>query len=304
MHTTTGRWKLGLALALVTTVCWGVLPVALKIALEDIDAYTITWYRFGVSAFVLLVILGATGNLPAVRSLGPRAWLVLLIGLLGLVGNYVLYLVGLDHASPTLTQTVIQLAPMFFLFGGIILFKEKFSRVQWIGFAVLVLGLLLFFNRRLPELTDLSGGTGLGTALIVLAAVTWATYGLAQKALLRRLSPQQILLLIYLGAIVVLLPASSLGAVRHAGRLELWLLAFSCLNTLIAYGAFAEALRHWDASRIGAVLATAPLLTLATMWFTGHFFPQLIAPESLNAVSVLGSLLVVGGSALSALASR
>lgn len=304
MHTTTGRWKLGLALALVTSVSWGVLPIALKISLRALDAYTITWYRFAVSALVLLLVLAATRNLPAIASMDRRSWFTLAVALFALIANYVLYLLGLDQSSPSVTQTVIQLAPMFFLLGGLVVFKERFSLVQWTGFALLLVGLLLFFNRRLPELRYLSGGVGLGVMFTVAAAFTWASYALAQKALLRELSSQQILLLIYIGALILMLPISSVTQVQHANSLELWMLAFSCLNTLIAYGAFAEALRHWEASRIGAILATAPLITLTSMWVAQHFAPGLIAPEDLNSLSIVGALLVVGGSALCALAAR
>ena len=301
MHTTTGRWKLGFALALVTALSWGVLPLALQITLHSLDPYTITWYRFAVSALVLLIILAARKSLPALSTLSKRGWLLLAVALSGLATNYVLNLVGLEHASPTVVQTLIQLGPMFFLLGALVVFKENFSRIQWAGFVLLILGLLLFFNHRLPELGSLSSDIGLGTAIIVMAAMAWAIYALAQKALLRNLAPQQILLLIYLGSVVLLWPASSLGEVRQANSLELSMLAFSCLNTLVAYGAFAEALRHWQASRIGAVLAITPLITLSTMWLAEHFLPGLVAPEGLNALSVCGALLVVGGSALSAL---
>ncbi len=37
MHKTTGRWKLGLALALTTALLWSVLPIALKLLLGQMD---------------------------------------------------------------------------------------------------------------------------------------------------------------------------------------------------------------------------------------------------------------------------
>ena len=59
---------------------------------------------------------------------------------------------------------------MFLLLGGVLVFKERFSGVQRIGFVVLTLGLLLFFNRRLAEFRNLSAGFGLGVTLMVVAA--------------------------------------------------------------------------------------------------------------------------------------
>ena len=37
LHAPSGRWQLGLTLALVTAALWATLPVALKVALEALD---------------------------------------------------------------------------------------------------------------------------------------------------------------------------------------------------------------------------------------------------------------------------
>jgi drug/metabolite transporter (DMT)-like permease len=304
MHQTSGRWKLGFALALSTAVLWGVLPIALKIALKSVDPYTVTWYRFASSGLILGIVLGMTGGLPAIRKFDRRTWLLLAIAFVGLTGNYVLYIVALVHTSPTITQTVAQLGPMILLFGGLVVFKEKFSGLQWLGFAVLMTGLVLFFHDRLLELSHLSGDLGIGVLFLTLAAFIWAAYGLAQKRLLKALGPQQILLILYIGAALALIPTTALGSIRQANALQLSMLAFCCLNTLVAYGAFAEGLKHWEVSRFGAVLATAPLFTVAGMWVIGKFAPNLVAAERLNALSMLGTLLVVGGSVTCASARR
>jgi drug/metabolite transporter (DMT)-like permease len=297
------NWKRGFALALVTATAWGLLPLALKITLEVLDPYTITWVRFLTAALVLGGLLAVTRRLPSLGSLDSRTWLIFGVALFGLVGNFVLYLVALGFTTPTVNQTVVQLSPMLLLLGGLIVFDEKFSPRQWLGFGVLVVGLVLFFNRRLVELRDFSGGIGLGVALLVIASIIWAMYGLAQKTLLRQLTSQQILVLIYAGATVLLLPTASPGEIRHLNALHAWTLAFCCANTLIAYGAFVEALECWEVSRVSAVLALAPLVTMTSMVLMQQFAPGLLQPEGLNVTSVVGALLVVGGSALCALGS-
>jgi drug/metabolite transporter (DMT)-like permease len=268
------------------------------------DPYTITWYRFATSAFVLGLVLAATHRLPPLKSLTRRDWLLLAMALLGLVGNYICYVFALHHVTPTVVQTVIQLAPMFLLIGGLLYFHERYSRWQWLGFGVLITGLLLFFNRRLPELTDMSGGLGLGVALLVIAAAVWAVYGLVQKQLLKQMSSQQILWVLYLGAVGLLLPFTHIGSVADLNRFEFWMLLFCCANTLLGYGAFAEALEHWEVSRVGAVLALAPLVTLGGMWLAESVVPDLVQSEGLNALSIVGALLVVAGSALCALGAQ
>ena len=81
--------KLGLALTLTTAVCWGILPIALKLALQGMDPATITWYRFTVAALLLGIILAVTGSLPNLKSLSRSIWLLLLLAIIGLVTTVV-----------------------------------------------------------------------------------------------------------------------------------------------------------------------------------------------------------------------
>jgi drug/metabolite transporter (DMT)-like permease len=301
VHKLSGRWKLGLGLAVLTAASWGVLPVALTIVLATVDPYTITWFRFVTAALGLGIILAAIGKLPHLGAIDGRGWALLLVALAGLFGNFVLYLVALTYASPTVNQVVTQLSPILLMLGGIAIFHERFTARQWIGFALLLVGLPLFFNERLPLLLHIDSGLGHGVMLLVVASLIWSIYGLAQKVLLRRLQAQQVLVLLYAGSTLALLPFAHPGRISHVNALQGWLLAFACVNTVVAYGAFAEALRHWEASRVGATLTLTPLFTMATMWIVERAAPGLVRPEHLNALSVAGAAIVIGGSMLCAL---
>lgn len=290
------HWRLGFTLSLTTAALWGLLPIALKVVLESIDAYTIVWWRFAVAMAGLGAFLAWRGELPRIRGAGGAAIALLAVATLALTGNFVLYLVALDHATPSVTQVVIQLAPLLLLVGGVFVFHEAMAAAQWAGFAILAAGLVFFFNDRLPELLRPAEGLGLGVALTVAAAVSWALYGLAQKQLLRHFSAQQVLFIIYVGATVLLLPTATPARVTGLDGLQIGMFAFCCANTLAAYGAFVEALDCWDVSRVSAVLATAPLFTIGAMWLVESMGLGLVAPEGLNALSVLGALMVVAGS--------
>lgn len=292
---------MGLPLALTTAVLWGILPLALMIVLEDMDAYTVTWYRFVMAASVLVVVLGVSEGLPKMSSLRGRTWRLLAMAVAGIAGNYVLFLLGLEFTSPTVTQVIGQLGALFLMGVGVMIFREHLRGLQLWGIVVLLAGLLLFFNRRLPELAQLSGGFGLGVALLVLGAAVWTFYGTAQKFLQPHLGAQHILLLVYTGAAIVILPLASPTEIRSLSSLQLGLLAFCGINTVLAYGAFAESLKHWEMSRVGAVLAVTPLFTLLSVWVASSLAPTLVRPERLNVLSIAGALLVVSGSALCAL---
>ncbi len=303
MHKTSGQWKLGLALSLVTALLWGMLPIALKLLLSEMDAWSITWFRFLAAALILGAFQARRRQLPRLGNLTRSQWWLMVVAALGLAGNYLFYLVGLDFITPGAAQIVIQLAPMLLLLGGLIVFGERFAATQWLGFATLLAGMLLFFNHRLAEIVGSLGDYTVGILLIIVASFVWAAYALAQKQLLRAMASENIMLLLYVAGVLLFLPAAKPGSLLELDAFGLGLLAFASLNTLFAYGAFAEALDHWEASRVSAVLAITPLLTLGFMAVFGVYSTRLI-PEPLNALGLGGAVLVVLGSVVTALAGR
>jgi drug/metabolite transporter (DMT)-like permease len=199
---------------------------------------------------------------------------------------------------------VIQLAPFLMMIGGVFIFKEHLLRWQKAGAVILVAGLLLFFNERLVQLILQAGTETLGVLLVITAAVTWAAYALAQKQLLVHYSSKQIMYLLYVAGTIAFMPVSDFTPLLTMSNLHWLLLIFCCLNTVVAYGAFAEALHHWEASKVSAVLAVTPLFTILFANLVGWLFPAYLSAQQLNLWSWLGAALVVVGSALTALAPQ
>lgn len=305
MHQITGKSLSGLLLALTTAVLWGMLPIALKLLLDVITANTITAIRFVAATVMVGIWLGMRGKLPALAVLLNRkaGWLML-IAVAGLLSNYIMYLSGLNYLTAETGQVVIQLAPFLMMLGGVIIFKERLLLWQKAGAIMLVAGLLLFFNERLLVLVLQAGSETLGVLLVIAAGVTWAAYALAQKQLLVHYSSKQIMYLLYFAGSIVFLPLADFSPLQSMSQLHWALLVFCCLNTVVAYGAFAEALHHWEASKVSAVLAVTPLFTILFANVIGWLLPDFLVPQQLNLWSWLGAVFVVLGSALTALAPQ
>lgn len=295
-HHPSGRWRLGLGLSLITVFMWGLLPVALQITLERMDGFTITWYRFMVSAVLLGGYLAARGGLPSLKRQGLVVPILLLLAILGLGGNYILYIIGLSYTSAGSAQVLIQLAPASAMLGALVVFRERFVKAQWLGLLVLASGMFLFFHNRLGDIFGQRGNYSLGMILVVLAAITWAIYALAQKQLLSVMASPAVLVVVYSGSMLLFFPTASPRRVLDLGTLRFGLLVFAALNTLIAYGAFSEALAHWEASRVNAVLATTPVATLLMIRIGSLLWPDIVASEQITVLSYLGAILVVAGS--------
>ena len=207
------NWRLGFGFSLLTAVMWGGLPIALKVVLGEMDSITITWYRFSVSAVIAILWYGHRSADGARRLLSRPLWPLTLLALTGLLLNYIFYLVGLDLTTAEAAQVLIQLAPLMLLLGSVLLFKEPFSSLQWLGVLGFTVGLLLFFHHRLRVLASLDDSYLLGLLLILLAGVTWAGFGLAQKQLLKHVRASDLLLLVYIAGTLCFLPAATPGQI-------------------------------------------------------------------------------------------
>jgi drug/metabolite transporter (DMT)-like permease len=302
LNAITGRWKLGLVLALGTATMWGTLPVALHQVAPTIGPGTSTFFRFFISALLLTPYLIARGQVNNQRKLkSPKLALYILLAGLLLTGNYGFYILGLERTSAEATQVMIQLAPMLLLLAGLWIFKESFNRSQWLGFFGFALGLILFFERQISQLLMDFGDYGLGLLFIIMSATFWTGYAILQKFLLNDFKSSETMLIFYWIGSLVFLPLSDFSSMGQLSSLQWAALLFCGLNTLIAYGCFAEAMAHLEASRVSAVIALAPLFTIAI----AQLIPLGDMPiEPLTWLSILGALLVVIGSITTAIAKK
>ncbi len=297
----------GFALSLITTLMWGVLPVFLKRVLSNLDPVTITWVRLLFASVTVGSYYAWSGKWPA-ASRFSRGNIGLLAGVAAaMAANYWLFLAGLDLVAPPVAQLTIQSGPLFLAIGGWYFFAERIGKRQWTGFSVMLGGFWLFYSGKLanPQVVAASVSEGLGIFLVILAALAWAAYALLQKRLASQFPASFILLAGYSGAGILLGPGSSPGHAVGLDSKQAWYLLFCCVNTVVAYGCFAEAVRRWESPRVSAVLALTPLVTfvasIAEAWVISGHIPQelMVSP-----VQWLGASFVVAGSMVAALNTR
>ena len=220
---------------------------------------------------------------------------------MSLCANYVFYLVALNYVTIETIQVLIQIAPFLMMFGTFIFFKEKFNSIQKLGAICLVISLLMFSNQRFDQmLFDQQYYTGL--LLILIAAILWAIYALAQKKLLQTMNAVQIMFYVYIISTILLLPFTKPLQVFQLSVTSQFFLCLCGINTLVAYGAFSKSMKHWDGSRVSALIATTPLATFLFVYLCDFFWPQIIEVENFNGLALMGAFGVVISSAVTALA--
>jgi drug/metabolite transporter (DMT)-like permease len=288
----------GVILALITAVFWGVLAIALKVAVKAVDPYTIVWFRFAFAAVALFIFILFFDRKQLRILIRPPFWLI--IASLALSINYIGFMLGVKYTSPSNAQVVIQIGQVLFAISGIVIFKEKVRKRQIIGFIIVILGFVLFYSQQLKSLFFNTDDFNIGVLLTIIAAVTWAIYATIQKKLIYKYPPQTQNLLIFTIPVFLYVPLtdfSSLGSIS----IGYWgLLIFLGANTLIAYGCMSASLKYLDANKVSAILITNPILTFIIMailtilnvsWIDGERFTILTWVGAIT--FIVGAFLVV-----------
>lgn len=283
----------GVIFASITALMWGFLAIALKLAANVLDPVTIVWFRFLTAFFILFIYILITKPIN-LRILKKPPLLLLLAGL-GLGINYVAFLYGLDLTSPGSAQVIIQIGPISLGMIGFFFFREKISVRQAVGFMIAGTGLMIFYRDNIAGITGDESMYNMGIIWVIVAAMAWVAYAILQKNLLKQYPASQLNLVLFGLPIVIFMPF-----IRPSGLLDLtfnsWLLLiYLGLNTLIAYGSLAMALKFLEANKVSIIITSNPILTFIIMAVMAYYEVSWIEPEVLSTTGMLAVVLVIGG---------
>ena len=275
----------------VTLSLWGVLPILIKLGLNYYSAGTIAWFRFFFSFLILFLFLSLFRSGCEILSHPP------VIGMLGgtaLAGNYFGMTQGVYFSGPSNAAVLIQLAPVLLVIAGVVLFRETIGSRQLIGMAVAVVGFYLFYLDRSGNAEN-NVHYFVANGWIMFAAVVWVLYMICQKGLSLKYSAQAINLLVYGVAAIVLIPLVEWGELLNGGFAGWLILIGLGLNTLLAYGALAEAVNCIPLSLISILITLNPLITLGGMWVLNTLGVGALPTENISWSGYLGGVIAVSG---------
>jgi len=286
----------GILFASLAALMWGVLAIALKVALNFLPAETLAWFRF-VIAFLVLGLFYLIFYKESLKILVKPPLLALVAAVfLGL--NYFGFIYGLSFTSPGNAQIFIQIGPLLFAIIGIILFKEKIRIRQILGFIIVTLGFALFYSEQIATSIGSSPGYNMGVTWIIIGGVSWAVFASLQKILVREYKAGQLNLIIFGANAILFLPLVDFSPFSELTPGQ-WILAiFLGLNTLIAYGSLALALKYIDANKISVIATLNPIITLGVLILLEYLAVTWIQPEEFSTLALFGAFVVMTGAVL------
>ena len=250
----------GFAFAVTAYLMWGFLPLYMK-ALSHVPAAEVIAHRIIWSvpvAGLILFWLGRTGDvMTALRN--PRMLAMGMVTATLITLNWGVYVWSIQSGHALDAALGYYINPLFSVFLGAVLLKERLSRAQWaaIALAVAAVGVLTYEAGRLPFVA-------LGLT------VTWGLYALCKKRL--PIGPNQGFMLEVLILLPVGLGYAAWLAATGSGHFRLdWtttaLLAGTGLVTAIPLMVYANGAKLLRLSTIGILQYIAPTMIFLTAVF-------------------------------------
>lgn len=263
-----------LAAALVTVTLWGSAFVAIRDVGQTLSPGSLALGRLLVS----LVVLGVAAviwrqPLPERHDLlAIAAFGVLFLGLYSVTLNAAERRVDAGTAA-----MLIQTGPILIAILAGIFLKEGFPRWLFAGCAVAFSGALLIGLAN----SQSSSRSGVGIALLIVAAFAYATAVVIQKTVLARVSPLQVTWLGCAAGTVVCLPFAPrlVGELDDAGAPAIgWMVYLGLGPTALGFATWAYALRRMSAGGLASLAYLIPVVAILLAWaLLGETPPRLAA---------------------------
>jgi drug/metabolite transporter (DMT)-like permease len=276
-------------------ICFGSLPVAGRIALRDLPADAIVITRMTAGAIGFYAWARATAPIRIARADWP---MIVLLALLGVIGNQLLFMHGLSRSTATHAAVLGSTIPVFTAIFALALGREPLRAGRLAGIGVAMCGAIVLAIAR-----DAGGASGdqpmLGNLMILGNSACYGLYLVLVRPLALRYSPIVLIAALFIVGTIVTAP---LGAIAwaHAPALtteDLESLAFLILvPTWGAYALTQIALRHAESSLVASWIYLQPVITA-----TGAI---IFLGERPGAATALAAAFIFGGVWLSTRSSR
>jgi len=247
----------------VTLVLFGSSFPAFKLATERFGVGTVVGLRFALATATLIVIFR---GLPALE---PRMWRRLLaIGALGLGGQAVTMIAGIDAGSSTLGALVLGLEPIGVAVAAVLVARERPTPATLLGLGLGLCGVAVVSGLFT---SGVSGG-GRPVAFLLVTVVLFAAYTVSVRREAGRVDAGAVALVTSIGACIVTLPLIALDAAHgHVVQGDLdWssvaVAVYIGVGSGIAYFLFAHVLSRLPASRFAVAMYAVPTLGVLASW--------------------------------------
>lgn len=257
---------------LLVQLAFGGFHVVAKAALASLSPLALAGLRVGIATpFLVWLAWRRDRVIPHLRDLPMLAFL----GFLGVFGNQILFIEGLQLTTATNAAILMTSLPVFAAATAVLLRIERLAPRRLAGVLLSVAGALVLVN---PFRFSADRGMAAGNLLILGNALCYALFLVLQRPLLQRIPWRTLIAwsFVFGGGGVLLVSLPSLAALRPAEvpASAWWGVAYIvALATIFAYSANTWAVRRSSPALVAAYGTLQPLVAvLLAVSFLGERF--------------------------------
>jgi len=277
---------------LFVVAIWAGTFVATKIVVAQIPPALSALYRYLIASIILLGL-----NYKKLVKVEKRDYpSFFYLGLTGITLYYLLQHYGIKYTNAIDASILISLSPVFIALISWILLKEPVKPLSILGLFLSLVGSVIVITNGKISWGE-SNGRMWGNILILCTAISWAVYSVYGKKLLSRYKPEILITYTTLIGTLLLVPFSIFELLYTNNFSPNWigwlnLLYLGGAASVYGYLAWYRALTELSAVTVGSYLYFRPLLT--------GLIAAVILNERVGAMVVLGGILIIGGTYLTA----
>lgn len=276
---------------ILTTLFWGGTFVAGKKAVENVGPFSIGFLRFAIASTLLLALTWRIeGRLPALKK--SQIVPVILLGLIGICLYNVMFYKGLKIIEASRASLIIATCPIFITMFSALFLKERLTPLKVLGIVISVCGATVVISKG-----DISqivhGGPGRGELYILCCVLSWATYSLIGKGVMKELSPlTAVTYSAVVGAIALFVPACTIeeligNIAHHSARDWLCIFYLGIFGTVIGFVWYYQGVERLGPTKAGLFINFVPIF--------GILSARLFLEEQITLSLAVGAVLVISG---------
>jgi drug/metabolite transporter (DMT)-like permease len=183
----------------LVTLLWSFNFITSKVAMRQWNPVLLTGWR---TTLALLICLPLYWRERPHAWTWPMFWRFVGLGTLGMAANQLFFAMGVKRTSVAHGALIVGMTPLFVYALSCAMGQETFRPKKLIGMAVALCGIGLLQSKT-------SGGASLvGDGLVMLGCLMFTVFTVFSKPLSGKLSPIGTVTLNFLGAVVLLMPAT------------------------------------------------------------------------------------------------
>jgi drug/metabolite transporter (DMT)-like permease len=275
----------------LTALFWGGTFVAARIVSQhNIGPFTASFIRFTTASMFLVAVALIRGiKIPVLAK--HQIIPAVILGLTGVFSYNVFFFTGLQSITAGRASLIIAINPVLISILSDFFFREKMHTAKLIGAFLCLVGVILVISHGNVR-SLFSGSAGRGEFFLFGCVVSWVTYSLVGKFVMKDLSALTAVLYSCAIGAFALFPFTFMENIT--GKIG----AFDCVDwvALIYLAFFGTTLGfHWYYEGIVSIGAARAAVFINLVPVAGVFLGWLLLGESVNKSIIMGAILVVSG---------